>query len=113
MFTLNDLNLICGLAWDEDYSSKLHFVFHEQEGGTTERVTIQSGPWRWSITTTPFATAHLPSSMTFKRTDLHALFRKLKYGYSNTNAVLPLLFTREGFEVKNGPARGTKVATVK
>lgn len=113
MFTLNDLNLICGLMWDEDFSSKVHFVFHEQEGGTTERVTIQAGPWHWSITTAPFATAHLPNSMTFKRTDLYALFRKLRGGYSNMNVVLPLLFSREGFEVKNGPARGTRVAVVK
>ncbi len=111
MFTIQELNLLCGLAWDEFYDEKLDITFHEKEDGFTEQVTIscKSGFTHLLKLSEPYRTFHLPRTMRFKNTDLRTLLRKLKYAYKNFNVVLPLEFREEGFEVMNGPCRGMKV----
>lgn len=112
MFTLNEFNLLLGVTWDEPWQQVLHIIFHEEEEGFTQEVSVHCGMFRWRFTIqTPMKTAHLPSTMIFRASDLRALFRKLKAGYRNIDVPLPLEFYREGVEVKNGPARGTKVLT--
>jgi hypothetical protein len=110
MVTLQQLNLICGIGWDEGYNDKVFIVFHEQDGGLSEEITFGCNEWHLRITLDkPFRTAHLPQVMHFKIQDLRAIYRKLKLGYKNYYVILPLEFSQAGFEVVNGPSRGSKV----
>ncbi len=111
MFTIQELNLICGLAWDESYDEKLYITFHENEDGFAENVTAfcNAGFKYHFKLSKSYRTFHLPRTMIFKLTDLRTLTRRLRYNYKNYDVVLPLEFKEEGFEVMCGPARGTKV----
>src|SRR5581483_8633402 len=108
MFTLNDLNIICGLGWDRPYNSIVDIIFQEQDG-VSDTVTVAAHPWIIELKMKPTHTAYLSSSMRFHRKDLVELFHVLQSGYKNISAVLPLDFTREGFTVKHGPGTGKRV----
>jgi hypothetical protein len=110
MFTIQELNIILGVGHECTLNDIVVIHFHEAEDGTTEKITVRTKEWSHKFELAKVAyTAHLSANMSFRRVDLNALFRKLQQGYSNFNVVLPLRFTDKGFEVLDGPARGTKI----
>lgn len=112
MFTINEINVILGVGHDCQLTDLVRICFHEGEDGETQEITVLTRDWKHRFRLeNPAYTAHLPASMTFRRVDFNALFRKLQAGYKNFNILLPLKFSSTGFEVLNGPARGTKIFT--
>lgn len=112
MFNIQELNIILGVGHEGSLSDLVSIYFHEAEDGATDKITVRSKEWihKFELSHSAY-TAHLPASMTFRRVDINNLFRKLQQGYLNFNIVLPLRFTDKGFEVLDGPARGTKILT--
>lgn len=110
MFNIQELNVILGVGHECSLNDHVSIHFHEAEDGATEKITVKTKEWSHKFELSrAFYTAHLPATMTFRRVDLNSLFRKLQQGYINFNVILPLRFTDKGFEVLDGPARGTKV----
>lgn len=110
MFTIQELNIILGVGHETTLNDLVSIHFHEAEDGASDKITVKTREWshKFELSKSIYS-AHLPSIMTFRRVDLSALFRKLQQGYINFNVILPLRFTDKGFEVLDGPARGTKI----
>lgn len=108
MLNLNQFNLIVGMGFDE-WDKPIDFLFHEQEGGVTDKITVRCGPFSTSFNVDTFMTAHLPQVMSFRRTELCTLYRKLREGYKDYHMKIPFQFDRDGLTILSGPGRNSRV----
>ena len=114
MLTVRQFHTILGMAWDAEFSSLVEIRFHEQEDGKSERITAFCGPYSAEIKLNiPLQTAHLPSVIAFKLSDMRQLFHKFRRGYRDLDCILPLQLTDEKLKVLRGPGRESEISVIK